>query len=328
MRKPQLAHREEDVWLGGGVLDHPHLLRDVSGAGGHVVAGGDSLLALRPGAQSWGMRPGLEDLRDTFFVVAAEQGPPLRLGVASAGGITMLGLPNDQKLTLTSSTPEVGVTHMAWANLGKERVLYVRWDDGSVGRLRLDLGTIETLGVLPMDAIASDKNGVLAMVAACCGAEDAHALWTRDGIRLEERPVTATFEGGDPGARVHLAVADAAIAYAAEGKGTHLSRGIDEDFVPCEGLSQGGALAFQGSTSDAAVFGVCWNKVVCAIDRVDAQGAVQRILEVGSEAAAAPSIVALQWDQSRRTLWGVSPEVGLLRSDEPKGKGGKKRLVN
>ena len=118
---------------------------------------------------------------------------------------------------------------------------------GTVGRLRLDLETIEELHVLPMDAIASDKNGVLAMVAARCSAQDAHALWTRDGIRLEERPVTATFEGDDPETRVHLAVADAAIAYAASGKGTHLSRGIDEDFVPCEGLAEGGALAFQGT---------------------------------------------------------------------------------
>jgi hypothetical protein len=328
MGKPQLARREEDVWSGGVVLDPPRLLRDVNGAGGHVVAGGDVLYGLRPGAENVGMRPELDDLLGTLVAVAAEQGPPWRFAVASAGGITVMGLPHDQKLTLTSDGPENRVTHMAWANFRKERVLYVRWAGGTVGRLRLDLGTIEELHVLPMDAIASDRNGALAMVAARCGARDAHALWTLDGIQLEERDLTVTFEGHDPEARVHLAVAGAAIAYAAEGKGTHVSRGIDEDFVPCEGLAQGGAVAFQGTSADAALFGVSWNKLACGIDRVDAKGAAQRIIEVGSDKADAPRIVAIQWDESRHALWGASPEIGLVRSNEPKGKGGKKRLVN
>ncbi len=328
MRKPPLAHREEDVWSGGVVVNPARLLRDVNGAGGHVIAGGDVLYGLRPGAETVGMRPQLDDLLGTLVAVAAEQGPPWRFAVASAGGITLLGLPRDQKLTLTSETPEQQVTHMAWANFGKERVLYVRWASGTVGRLRLDLGTIEELHVLPMDAIASDRNGALAMVAARCDARDAHALWTLDGIRIEERPVSVAFAGRDPEARVHLAVADTAIAYAAEGKGTHLSRGIDEDFVPSEALAHGGALAFQGASADAALFGVSWNKLACGIDRVDAKGAAQRIIEMGSDQADAPRIVAIQWDQSRHALWGASPEIGLLRSNEPKGKSGKKRLVN
>jgi hypothetical protein len=325
MRKPQLAHREEDVWTGGPVLDPPRLLRDVNGAGGHVIAGGDVLLGLRPGAENVGIRPDNDDLLGTLIAVAAEQGPPWRFAVASAGGITLLGLPNGQKLTLTAEGEESDVTHMAWANLGKEKVLYIRWAGGTVGRLRLDLGTIEELHVMPMDAIASDRNGSLVMIAARCDAKDAHALWTPDGLRLEERPVAVTFDGGDPDVRVHLAVADTAIAYAVDGKGTHVSRGIDEDFVPCEGLT-GGALAFQGTTADAAIFGVSWNKIVCGIDRVDAKGAAQRIIEMGSDQADAPSIVAIQWDQSRHALWGASPEVGLLRSNEPKAK--KKRSVN
>jgi hypothetical protein len=217
---------------------------------------------------------------------------------------------------------------MAWARFGKQSVLYVRWKDGGVGRVRLDLGTIEFLPVEPMDAIASDRDGVLAMVAARRSAADAHALWTRDGIRLEERPLAAAFGEDDPEARVHLAVADAAIAYAAEGKGTHLSRGIDEDFVVCEALAHGGPLAFQGTSAGAALFGVSWNKIVCAIDRVDDKGAVQRIVEMGAEGADAPRIAALQWDDSRDTLWSASPDVGLAMSKDPKGKGSKKRPLN
>jgi hypothetical protein len=318
------------VWSGGFVLNTAQHLRDVSGAGGLVVGGGDGLLMLRPGSENWMARPRLDDLLGPIVRVAAEQRRPWRYALSTPGGITMFGLPDDRKLTLTSETPEVQVTHMAWARLGEESVLYLRWTDGSVGRLRLDIEQIETLQVMPMDAIASDANGALAMVAVRCAAQDAHALWTRDGIRLEERPVTVTGASGsgDAGARVHLAVADVAIAWAIDGQGTFTSRGVDEDFVACEALGQGGPVAFQGSAADAAVLGVRHDKLVCAFDRVDVVGGVQRIVEIEAEGADAPSITALQWDQSRRTIWAASPQAGLFRSTEPKGKTGEKLLVN
>jgi hypothetical protein len=327
--KPTLPSRPEDTWTGGFVFDQPQPVRDLSGAGGLVFAGGEALLMLRPGAQRWQMRPPPEDL-GAVFAVAAEQGPPWRYAVASEGGITLFGLPKDQVLTLRSST-EAPVTHMAWGALGKERVLYLRWNDGDVGRVRLDLGTVEDLVVLPMDALASDANGVVAMVSVSAGAADAHALTTRDGTRFEERPAIPVPGSGSPEARVHLAVAGAAVAYAVagiDGGGAWLSRSDDDDFAPCEGLPGGGPLAFHGSSHDSALFGASWERAMAAIHRIDGKGGVQRIAEIGSEGAEAPRLSALLWDESRRVLWAASPALGLMRQEEPKGKGGKKRSLN
>ncbi len=178
---------------------------------------------------------------------------------------------------------------------------------------------------MPMDAIASDGNGVLAMVALGVGAADAHAIFTRDGTRFEERP--AVFVPVD-GARVHLAVADTAIAYGVEGRGVHVSRGVDDDFVPVEGLAGAGAVAFQGTSADGAVFGAVWTRSLCAIDRVDAKGNVQRIAELGADGADAPKVTAMTWDGSRRTLWSVSPHAGILKSGEPQPKGKKRPSLN
>ena len=327
MSKPRLPDRLDEAWEGGFVLDTAQRVRDVSGSGGLVLAGGDALLMLRPGSQNWKQRPAVGDI-GAAIAVAAEQAPPWRYAVAWSDGVTIFGLPNDQKLTLRPENGDLQATHLAWARFGKESALHVRWDDGTVGRLRLDLGTMENLHVAPVDAIASDVNGVLALVAAHCDAGDAHALFTLDGIRFEERPATATPEGVPPEARVHLAVAGAAIAYAVEGWGAHLSRGVDDDFVPCEGLMGGGPLAFQGSTADAALFGAGRDRGMCVIHRLDGKGAVQRILELDGEGGEAPTLSAMAWDRSRHVLWSASPQAGLLRSEEPKGKGGKKRSLS
>jgi hypothetical protein len=324
MAPPRLLGRAEDRWESVFVLGSPQPVHDVSGAGGLIVGGGDALFMLRPGAETWKHRPPPEDL-GPVVAVAAEPGPPWRYAIASRGGITVFGLPGDQVLTLRADTPDLQATHLAWASFGKEKVLYLRWSDGTVGRLRMDLGTIEELQTMPMDAIASDANGVLAMVAVGGDAADAHALFTHDGVRLEERPAIVV-----PGAertRVHLAVADAAIAYAVEGWGTRLSRGIDDDFVPCAELSPGGPIAFHGTTADAALFGVLWSKAVCAIHRVDTQGAVQQVTEIESEGDA-PKISTLLWDRSRKALWAALPQVGIVRADEPRAKGDKGRSLN
>ncbi len=197
MSPPRLPDREEDTWQGGFVLDQVQPIVDVSGSGGMVITGGDALLMLRPGAQVWRQGTPPDDL-GPLIAVAAEPRPPWRYAVAQFGGITLFGLPRDQKLTLRATETAVQVTHLAWGTFGKEIVLYVRWDDATVGRVRLDLGTIEHLNVQPMDAIASDALGVVAMVSLRGGA-DAHALFTTDGVRFEERAaVPLDVDGGGP----------------------------------------------------------------------------------------------------------------------------------
>ncbi len=324
MSTPKLPRRPEDTWDAGFVLDPAQPVHDVSGAGGLIFAGGDALLMLRPGAEGWKTRPAPEGL-GAILAVAAEPGPPWRYAVASERAISLFGLPGDQSITLSGTSDAPRVTHLVWACFGKEKLLHVRWVDGSVGRVRVDLGMIEELAVMPMDAIAADANGVLGMVAVRCDPGEAHAVFTADGERFEERPAVAV-PGGD--APVHVAVAGAAIAYAVEGAGVRLSRGVDDDFDPCEGLASGGPLAFQGSDPDAALFGAVWSRSVCAIDRVDGGGAVQRIAELEATAGEAPKLSALLWDRSRRALWAASPQAGLLRSDEPALKGSKKPRAN
>jgi hypothetical protein len=325
--KVSLPHRGEDTWDGGFVLDKAQRIVGVSGAGGLVMGGGDALFLLRPGAKAWLGRDMPEGL-GVILAVAAEQAKPFRYAVSSEGGITLFGLPHDQKLTLSAEPGAPVATHLAWGRLGKERVLYLRWGDGGVGRLRLDLGTVEPLSVAPMDAIAADADGVLAMVSLLGQHDDAHALVTADGVRFEERPAIAPLlslagEGG-----VHLAVAGAAVACAVEGWGAYLSRSADDDFVRCEGLLGGGALAFQGTAPSAALFGACHDRTTTAIHRVDAGGAVLRIAEIETSTGEPPRLTALAWDPTRHVLWSASPQAGIMRSEEPAKKGGKKRTLS
>jgi hypothetical protein len=237
-------------------------------------------------------------------------------------------------VTLTAQDDAPAATHLAWGTFEKQRVLYVRWADGGVGRVRLDLGEVESLEVMPMDALASDASGTLAMIALRGDAP--HALFTRDGVRFEERPAIRAPEAAmtmgasppNPARPVHLAVADTAIACAIEGWGAYVSRGIDDDFLPVEGLAPGGPLAFQGTAAGAALFGATWTRMAGVIQRVDAAGAVQRIAETSATGADAPRITALAWDGSRNVLWSASPSAGLMKNEQPTEKGGKKRALS
>ena len=161
----------------------------VSGPGGLVLGGGEHLYMLRPGAQRWMRRDPMTEL-GRVLAVAAEPRNPWRYAVSSEKGLTVYGLPKDQKLTLTApGDNDPPATHLAWGTLEKDRVLYLRWDDGNVGRLRLDLGQVEPLEMMPMDALAADANGTIAIVSL--HADAPHSLFTQDGVRFEERPATA-----------------------------------------------------------------------------------------------------------------------------------------
>ena len=83
MSRPRLPERTEEGWKAGFVLDPPQPLSDVSGAGGLVIAGGDAIFMLRPGAEQWKMRARPDGV-EAVAAVAAEQGPPFRYAVSSA----------------------------------------------------------------------------------------------------------------------------------------------------------------------------------------------------------------------------------------------------
>jgi hypothetical protein len=322
-KKPSLPSRPEDTWEGGFVLDRVQKVLSVSGPGGLVLGGGEHLYMLRPGAQRWMRREPMTEL-GRVLAVAAEPRHPWRYAVSSEKGLTVYGLPNDQKLTLTAPDDDPPATHLGWGTFEEQSVLYLRWADGTAGRLRLDLGQVESLELLPMDALATDASGSVAVVSL--QGDTPHALFTQDGIRFEERPaVRAPQNLAGP---VHLAVAGAAVAYAIEGWGTYVSRGLDDDFLPVEALAPGGALAFQGTDPASPLFGAVWTQAHGAILRVDAGGDVQRIGETSGTGVAAPRITSLAWDGSRSVLWSSSPDAGILRNEEPTAKGEKKRVLS
>src|SRR5262249_13826778 len=123
---------------------------------------------------------------------------------------------------------------------------------------------------------------------------------------------------------VHLAVADMAVAFAVEGDGVFVSRGQDEPFARCEPLAGAGPVEFEGSSSDAALFGTTHAAGFVSIIRVDQEGAAVRIADFGSDAGPRPDLTALSWDATRKTLWGASPQMGLISCAAPSAKGKKK----
>jgi hypothetical protein len=76
----------------------------------------------------------------------------------------------------------------------------------------------------------------------------------------------------------------------------------------------GGAIAFEGATSDAALFCArMTTEGTQAIVRVDAEGRATHIADVTKpEDQPVAPVLEIAWDATRRTLWGACGEAGLL----------------
>ena len=325
MLLPPLPSRREDCWVGGFVLDPSRPVNDVCAAGGLVVTGGAGLAMLRPGAQnvlSRDLPPGL-----VVRAVAVEPWTPRRFAIAATGRLTVFEgqAPDEPCVEVKFHDPSIETTHLAWTRQEGRSVVYYRRKDGEVGRVWLDRGELETIDAPPMDAIASDDSGVMAMISMGGGDADAADVWTsRDGKAWDTRTLTTTLDApvGEQ-ARVHLAVYGEAIAYSVgsleSAWGTLVSWDSRQDlFESCE-FPSGGPVAFH---SGAALFATYHDDVGASILRLPRGGAAERIAQISDEdehAAVAPRIEALAWDASRRALWAASPQVGLLQSSEPGG---------
>jgi hypothetical protein len=259
-------------------------------------------------------------------VVAAEPRSPWRYAVASQEMVAVFyrTQQGDQIMRLRGTPPGPAATHLAWGRAAGASTLYIRWDDGAVVRVREDMSGVDTPDLPPMAAIASDNAGVLAMISFDGPARSAYT--TQDGENLELRPLPEGF-AVRPGARVHLAVADTAVAFAVEDGGAFLSRASEEPFVPCEPLAGAGPLELEGASSDAALFGAV-HGAVASIIRVDREGHAVRIADFGSDDGVVPEISALAWDGSRHMLWGASPQMGLVTCTAPGAKHGKKGTLS
>jgi hypothetical protein len=328
---PPLPTRREDCWIGGFVLDPSRPVHDVCAAGGLVVTGGTGLAMMRPGAQNVLSR----DLPPGIVVrsVAVEPWTPRRFAIAARGRLTVFEgqAPDAPSIEVKFDDPTFEATHLAWTQQDGRSAIYCRGGDGAVGRLWLDDGTLETIDAPPMDAIASDARGGMAMLSMGGGDADAADVWTsRDGKLWETRTLTFILDATPrEHARVHLAVCGEAIAYSVGSPdgawGTLVSWDSRQDtFDLCEVVS-GGPVAFQ---SESSLFATYNDDCGASILRVPRGRPVERIAQIGGEEddlAVAPRIEALAWDESRRALWAAS-HAGLLRSSEPGGKPGHRVL--
>jgi hypothetical protein len=322
MLHPRLPTRTADAWDCSFVLEQARYVRGVNGRGGLVVAGGELLYMIRPGAERMMSREPPLDI-GTVRIAAAEARPPWRYAVASDELVAIFYKTKTEDAIVRLRPAEHGgtATHLAWAREGNGSALYIRWDDGAIVRTKADMSGVDVLDVDPIDAIASDSSGALAMV---CFVEDGCRVYlTRDGNKFEYNELELP---GDTDSDVHLAVADQAVAISIGQGGAYVSRSAGAPFVRCEQLGAAGAIEFEGASSDAALFGAVQTGTVTAILRVDKDGGAMRIAEFESEGGPVPEITALSWDASRHRLWGASPEMGLVTCTAPSAKGAKKAL--
>jgi hypothetical protein len=315
--KSRLPDRPADTWEGGFLLDPPRLVLSVSARGGLVVAGGHDFYLLRPGEHGIKTRPALDEF-GLVEVAAAEPRAPWRYAVATSEMIIVFFRRGgeDQILRLKPKEEMPAVTHLAWGGARGPCSLYIRREDGSIARMNPELDDLDDLDVPPMHAVASDGNGVVAMVAF---EPEPRAYVTRDGRELAFRPIAYEYEA-ELTERVHLAVASDAVAFAFENEGAYLSRAKDAPFEEIEALAGAGPLEFEGADADAALFGGILEVGMSAIVRVDKAGAAVRIAEMGSDGGTAPIVDALAWDASRSKLWAAAGNAGIITSTSPSAK--------
>ncbi len=320
MLHPRLPTHTTDAWDCGFVINPPRYVRGVSGRGGLVLAGGELIYMLRPGAETMVFRePPLDT--GTVVVAAAEPRAPWRYAVASETLVALFfkNHKEDALVRLRPPDPNVTATHLAWARDGGDMVLFIRWSDGALVKTKPDMSGVDELDLPPMDAIASDASGVLALGSFMDGG--CRVYLTRNGRDLEYHQLDAPL---DPDGHLHLAVADRAIAAAVDRGGAHLSRDGGASFARCEQLATAGPLEFQGSTTDAALLGVCATAALTSIVRVDRDGSAARIVEFGSDGGPVPELTDISWDASRQRVWGASPQMGLVACTAPGAKARKK----
>jgi hypothetical protein len=333
MPRPRLPTRTGDAWECGFLFDSARDVRGVSCRGGLVVAGGDELHVLRPGAQRMASRAPPLDI-GPIRVTAAEPRAPWRYAVASDDLVALFYRTEagDQILRLRCTPPTTGqplgvptpsATHLAWGRDGDASTLYIRWSDGGVVRVKQDMSGVDTTDLPPMNAIAADNAGVLAMISFA--APTPRAYVTQDGEHLDLRGLD---DLAAPPGHVYLAIAGTAVAFAIGQGGAWLSRDTDAPFERIAALGTAGPLDFEGVASDSAVFGATHHAGIASILRVDAEGEALRIADFGGDAGVVPVLTGLGWDASRDMIWGASPEMGLVTCTAPSAKHGKKGLVS
>jgi hypothetical protein len=327
MTLPPLPSRAADAWEIGPAFENRGTIFGVSAHAGRVLVGGDGLHRLRAGAQGWQHRK-LPPRISAAWTVAQEPWAPWRQAVASEEGVAVfLGNEGTGRIAhLRPADDDVYVTNLAWGRAGGRSALFVNWNNGEVLRVFPEKGEKDTLDLPYIAGLAGDSNGSVAMVAsesACVyvidGGEGARFRAVEE-VPQEWRDAAAE----DDGVPFHLAVAGKAVALSFGWAGAFVTRDVESlPFEKCEPLSLAGALAFEGASPDAALFGALATEAFTTVVRVDASGQAVRLGDMSPVSGRAFPFDELAWDATRHRLFAVHRQAGLVVVTAPDAKGGK-----
>jgi hypothetical protein len=313
--KPRLPSHPGNVWKGDLVLGEARTVYSVSVRDGLLIAGGDELFQLRPGAEGLQMRQLPSELGEgPVYAAAVEPRPQRRYAAATYESIVIFM--GDKLLRLGGEAPRA--THLAWGSVGKSSGLYIRREDDLALQMKPDLSDLGEIPLEGVAALASDDAGAVALVLTTDDLPLAYV--TKDGEQYFYRELADEIEL--TGRHVHLAVAGLAVAVSIDGQGAWVSRGQADPFVRCEALGRGGPLAFEGVSEQAALFGGVNEAATASIVRVEPDGSAFRIAELLARAGEPPRLSALAWDASRKKLWAASPQAGIVSAAAPRSQGG------
>jgi hypothetical protein len=303
----------------------------VSAHAGRVLVGGSALHRLRGGDQRWQYRE-LPDGVDFVRKTAQEPWAPWRQAVATDEGVAIfVGKEGEGRVAhVRPADGSTYVTNLGWGRVGERSALFVLWEDGEVARLYPERGDQDVLDLPPMAALASDSNGSVAMLAW----EELSVFVTDGSERVRFRRIEFPKDWYDAlpdqiDMPFHLAVAGKAVALSIGWEGAFVTRDIETmPFEKCEPLSLAGALTFEGSSPDSALFGAVCTESFASIVRVDASGNAMRLGDLRSERGPAVPFDELAWDTTRRRLFAVHRQAGLVVATAPDAKGGKLAAPN
>jgi hypothetical protein len=322
MSRTDLPRFARDAWAGGFVFDSPRWVSCVSVSGGSVLAAGrEEMYLLGPGEVHMRKRP-LPGGMKVAAEVAVEPRRRPRLVVCCPETISVLD--GNALATLRDGDDGPGYDGVAWGKRPGGFALYILGGDSRLRRTQPEKGGVEEIPIEDVRTLASDGRGTIGVVSK---TPEPRVWVTHDGDEWFWRAIPAW-----PVSRPYsLAVAGdlAAVKLIYEGP-AWVSRRRGAPFEACEPLEDAGPLEFEGSGADAALFGVRPEGSTECVVRVEASGNAVQIarIEGDEKAEEAPRVSNLAWDETRRTLWGALPRIGLIKSEAPVRAGGKRSSLS
>jgi hypothetical protein len=331
LKLPPLPKRDAEAWDLRVAFPKTTPIFSVSAHAGRVFVGGSKLYHLAAGDQGWQHRDPPDPI-GMVWNVALEPRPPYRAALASEDGVAiMLGKRGGDRVAhIRPADEDWTVTNLAWGLVGGKSALWVLWSSGVVMRAFPDQGVDDSPGLPPMAALAGDGEGGVALFCL----DEWRAYASRDGERFTLRSIDFPKDWYDAlpdqiEEPCHIAVAGSAVALSIGWYGAFVTRDLAEKpFDKPEALAHAGALAFEGSSPDAALFGATCTEAFCSIVRVDAAGNAVRVGDIMNESGPVVPLDEIAWDASRRRLFGVHRQAGLLVATAPQAKHGKLPAAN